>query len=293
MRGAKVVAETDEFRLVHPHSQNFAYHRHWYYLRVEKIGSLIRFFIDGRLALQFRDPDPLRGGRIAFWSYHNGMMLARVRIWGASANVADAYPRSPIITVSRPELPSADEPRDKTFDNGLDGAVPLHPGEVYLSTDRSQKREGRASLRIQNAGTGGTLGVVLVRQPFDAALFPSVRFFCRIPAEVRVNLYALMDGYYHAFVLTGDDRPGGNVKVAGRISRPREDNEWHEVEVKLLDSLKSLYPHRERFVVEQILVGNLSQEDYLQAGFGGNGWGVSYHIDGFRLIGIKSNGSEG
>ncbi|PIX45412.1 MAG: hypothetical protein COZ56_01930 [Armatimonadetes bacterium CG_4_8_14_3_um_filter_58_9] len=294
LRGAKIVSETDAFRLVQPHSQNFSYHRHWYYVRVERIQGVVRFFIDGRLALQYEDPQPLAGGRLAFWSFHSGMMLARVRIWSDGTVDSDPFTLGGTPSASRDLQPNPNNTStEKGFEDSTDGALPLWEGEVALSVDKTLKREGKSSLRVQNASTGGTMGVLIHAQPFDATQFPALRFFYRIPPEVYVNLYALVDGYYHAFVLTGDPKPGADVKVAGAVPGGRGDGEWHEAEVKLLEALRSLYPGRESFLVERLLVGNLSRSDYRQAGFGANGWGTAYHIDGFRLVGVKSNGSAG
>jgi hypothetical protein len=36
--------------------------------------------VDGRKILSFKDPKPLTGDRIGFWTYDNGIMVARVRI---------------------------------------------------------------------------------------------------------------------------------------------------------------------------------------------------------------------
>ncbi|MFC1582894.1 hypothetical protein ACFL4W_05080, partial [Planctomycetota bacterium] len=75
-RGKEVVAETRD--TVIPVSLNI--HRRWFYIRIEKRGDLLSYFIDGRKILEFRDAQPLSGDRIGFWTYDNGIMVARVRI---------------------------------------------------------------------------------------------------------------------------------------------------------------------------------------------------------------------
>jgi len=56
-------------------------HRAWYYIRVEKRGGTLRFSVDDYPLLAYEDPDPLKGGPIAFWSNPQGLMIARVKIW--------------------------------------------------------------------------------------------------------------------------------------------------------------------------------------------------------------------
>ena len=53
-------------------------------MRVERTGDVLRYTVDlqGRrvVDLQYEDPDPLRGGRIAVWTYDCGNVYARLRI---------------------------------------------------------------------------------------------------------------------------------------------------------------------------------------------------------------------
>ena len=84
-RGARVLAETREPEFLSPSfndkipaSEDF--HRRWWRLEARRIGSTLSFYVDGKLACQGDDAAPLKGGRIALWTVHNGMMVARVRI---------------------------------------------------------------------------------------------------------------------------------------------------------------------------------------------------------------------
>jgi len=74
VRGSKVVAETDKTLI------SGGIHYRWWLLRIEKRGSTLRYFLDNNLILEYTDPDPLKGDRVAVWTYSNGMMLARFRI---------------------------------------------------------------------------------------------------------------------------------------------------------------------------------------------------------------------
>ncbi|MBN2713684.1 MAG: hypothetical protein JXR97_14795, partial [Planctomycetes bacterium] len=82
-------------------------HRKWFRLRTEKVGDTINFevsFQDSRnrpeetiVELSYKDPEPLKGNRVALWTYDNGMLIARTRIAaseiGASEDPFGDYPR--------------------------------------------------------------------------------------------------------------------------------------------------------------------------------------------------------
>ena len=56
-------------------------HRHWWYVRVNKIGQRVECWLDDRLLFTYNDPKPLDAGQIALWTYNNGIMLSRVQIY--------------------------------------------------------------------------------------------------------------------------------------------------------------------------------------------------------------------
>ena len=55
-------------------------HRQWWYFKAERRGARMRWFLDNRLVLEYTDPEPLNGSRVALWAYDVGIMVARVRI---------------------------------------------------------------------------------------------------------------------------------------------------------------------------------------------------------------------
>ena len=74
-KGSKVLAE--KFERI-PTESNI--HRRWFYLKVKRKGKHLEFYIDNQLVLECDDPEPLDGGRVAVWTYNNGIMVSRVRI---------------------------------------------------------------------------------------------------------------------------------------------------------------------------------------------------------------------
>lgn len=76
LRDGKVVAETTKVLMPGDSSQ----HRYWFYIKVQKQGGRLRFYVDNSLALEYNDPAPLTGRKMAMWTWDNDLMIARVRI---------------------------------------------------------------------------------------------------------------------------------------------------------------------------------------------------------------------
>ena len=55
-------------------------HRRWWYFKIEKRGSKLNYWVDNKLILEFDDPKPLTGNRVAIWTYRHGMVLSRFRV---------------------------------------------------------------------------------------------------------------------------------------------------------------------------------------------------------------------
>ena len=55
-------------------------HRKWYHFRVSRVGGEVTVLVDGVQVFRKVDEEPLADGRLAVWTYDNGIMLGRVRI---------------------------------------------------------------------------------------------------------------------------------------------------------------------------------------------------------------------
>jgi len=82
LRGREVVAESATALIL----RSSAIHRQWFNLRLRKSGARIRCWLDGQPLFDYTDPNPLPGRRVALWTYHNAIAIARVRI--ASTQIA-------------------------------------------------------------------------------------------------------------------------------------------------------------------------------------------------------------
>jgi hypothetical protein len=82
LRGDGIVAEDRRPQALMP--RNMRIHQRWHHVRVERKGSLLHYTVDfertRKVDLQYEDPDPLKGDRIAIWTYDCGNVYARLRI---------------------------------------------------------------------------------------------------------------------------------------------------------------------------------------------------------------------
>lgn len=102
-RGTKILAETSDPAFLtpsyadkRPATEDF--HRRWWRLEARRAEGKLEFAIDGKLALSVQDTEPIAGGRLAIWTVHNGMMIARVRV----AYQQELRPLAPRVTLTNP-----------------------------------------------------------------------------------------------------------------------------------------------------------------------------------------------
>ncbi|NQT86880.1 hypothetical protein HQ560_08960, partial [bacterium] len=76
VRNGKEVAKTTDFLF----PRNSTQHRQWFYFKIQKQGPRVRLYVDNKLALEFNDPQPVTGRRLALWTWNNDIMIARVRV---------------------------------------------------------------------------------------------------------------------------------------------------------------------------------------------------------------------
>ena len=119
-RKGKVVAESDSF---HFPPQGVA-HRLWFDVHVTRQGGLVRVvvsYLDNAGLPQlyplfdWTDPDPLPGGQVGFWTWNNGIMLARAVLCYQQKDESPVYDARPMWTAQLP----ADAPYPGASEAGL------------------------------------------------------------------------------------------------------------------------------------------------------------------------------
>jgi len=291
LRRDQVVQETTDqrFLLRNPSPANVNFHRHWFHLRVQKTGPRLRCYVDDELALEYEDPDPLPGGRVAFWTWNNGLLVARARVWYEALTAGGPLLAPPPDRLLAPPT-AAEKPEasilQADFEDGFDGWS--DHGEVYgpiLSLDDSTASEGRQSLKITNATSGGTFAVWTGAVEVDVREHPRLRFDYKVPPEVKVNLYFKLGRQtWYEIVFTDPGQPAERVKTLGHIPNVVADNEWRHAEFDLLTALQQQGLDDVPLLIRQLSFAS-RQDPYLRCGFGGNPAGATFHLDNFALEG--------
>ncbi|HUV39753.1 MAG TPA: hypothetical protein VMY39_09080, partial [Planctomycetota bacterium] len=73
-------------------------HRQWFRVKAQKKDARLRLWIDDALVIDYTDPDPLTGDRVALWTWNNGIMVARVTV---SADALGEYESPDAYTPSQ------------------------------------------------------------------------------------------------------------------------------------------------------------------------------------------------
>jgi hypothetical protein len=74
-RNGKVVAREPAYRIYSDA------HNQWINVRAQKDGNEIRLWVGDQRILDWHDPNPLPGGRLAVWTKDNGIMIPRVTVY--------------------------------------------------------------------------------------------------------------------------------------------------------------------------------------------------------------------
>lgn len=263
------------------------FHRHWFRIRIEKHGGHLRYAVDDQLVAEATDPEPLEGGKIALWTVHNGLMIARVRLWYERRLPFRPFPDLAALRAEAdrgdPQAPAS--PLQNDFERSL-GTWRSFPEEgadsPLLSLDHTTSATGRSSLRITNLTSGGEFAVQAVSEPFDAEQFPWLSFAYRLSGRVAVNVHIKVQGQWHTLGFTFAAEQATAARWLGQIPRVAFDNKWHTGRFDLETALRRFYPAGP-IRVEEMVFANRAPDPYLFAGFGGNGFGTTYYLDDFCL----------
>ncbi len=284
LRRGEIVAETGDAVFVNPTSSNAAFHRHWFRVRAERIGNQVALWVDGRRVLAYEDPAPLAHGRAAVWSFHNGIMIGRARLWFAEEQPGGVVPSRVAVTENpEPGVRAAEGPIQNDFEADIgEWQTFATPAVVGLGVDGETAAGGKCSLRLTNLVSGGSFGVYAVVTPFRATECPELSFDYRIPAGVQVNLYVYANRQWHAIQLCAEEPESASTPLLGRVEGVECDDRWHHARFDLLSPLAALYPELKTFTVKYVALA-APEESYVRCGIGGNHRGATYWVDSFRI----------
>ena len=285
VKNGEVVAEAPDFVFNNPSTRD-SFHRHWFRLRAEKLGNTISFSVDGVPVAEYTDPEPLEGGRVGLWTFHNDLMVARARLWYAEEESPGGVVQMPPAEVSALQ-PTARDPEATEILNDFEAdcgewSIPENAPGTLLELDGSTAAAGKRSLRLTTHEDGGPFTADIIRTPFRVAEMPILSFDYRLDPEARLNFYIHTNGAWHALEFTAEDTASDGLPIAGGIPDVVADGKWRHAEVSLLELMKGLYPQFGVFQVDQLVLAP-PWESYVRCGIGGNGLGTSCWIDNFRI----------
>jgi hypothetical protein len=230
-------------------------------LRIQKRGEFLRFFVNDRLAIEYRDRKPLNGSRWGLWTLGAPMAVSRVRIaWSQSADSLSVFASEEGHGATEPEGDMGTR-SPRSLPSSHDAVAAFDPAE--------------SAVKVTNARCGGTFDFPLIAAPLKVSLssqptpdFLSFDFKCE--PDVAINLYLKVGGRLYAIPLTGAHEHRRDVKVLPGIRLPGRSEAWQEVRLDLATLLARFLPGAQEAVIDDLWLGNASTNWRLAAGLSAN-----------------------
>ena len=281
MRGDKVVAQRtdDKATFQNTINHNMQWHRTWPYIRASaraatrngKAGVLVALQMDAMsqsLEMEYFDPDPLplykEGGRVAFWTLDSTMMIARAKIEAETMGTR-SLPQG-LMEAAYVDLDDAPK---------AGGLAPVAVVETEVKT--AIVEPGQNNWTITNPVSGGIFAVDLNRAALTATPDTKFSMNAAIPAAVKVDLYAMIDGQWHTIGLTGGQKPDPMAPTLGELSKA-----GNAYSFDIGAALAKEFPGQKGWKIEKLRLGAMQGNPYRWIGFDGNGMDASYRISGLN-----------
>lgn len=300
MRGTEVLAASADPKALLPvfedgYPSTYDFHRKWWSVRARKHGGKLELYLDERLVVEAEDPNPLPMGRVALWTYDNGIVISRVKIYHEGEQSErhsvpgedQVRPSHTTVAERAFTLTSASHPAVR-HDFEADAATwrprdERHP-VVLRIVEPGAGGLGRA-LAVTNTISGGAFGATIIPGSFVVDDLPKLSFDYRLPADenVKVNLYLQVGEEVYEIAFSGPPHGTPQATQLGAIRDVVADGRWQHAEFDLLGALRAAGVADRKITAKDLWIGNLCDDDYLLAGFGGNHLGATYHLDNFTL----------
>lgn len=311
-RGSVLLAETRDAKAMLPRLSNGLpdmneFHRKWWQVRAEKRGPRLRLFLDDQLVLEAVDPMPLTGGHVGVWTWENGIMVSRIRIYGREGTSVLAPRVTPdkvvaglqgdgtaLPTVSSEAWPSLVEDFETGrgefrtyYRTNQSGPAAEHGGGIEqgatLVLDATNPGGGKQSLKLVNENPGGNFGAYALQHDFSPATYGTLTFDYRIGPEVRADIVVRTTVRPFAIGFTGPPAPPFGHASLGRIEGVQSDGKWHRARFDLRGALRDQGIDPASLTVTDVVVGYFGEDRLLSTGTSGNPRGAAWWIDNFGV----------
>ena len=274
LRGNKVVAQRtdDKGTFQNTINHNMAWHRTWFYIRASaraatqngKDGVLVTLSLNDEKLLDYFDADPLPlyndGGRVAFWTLDSTMMIARAKIEAERLGTR-ALP-SGLMEAAYIDLDDAPK---------AGGLMPV--GVVENDVKTALVEPSKDAWTITNPVAGGIFAVDLNRAPLTATANTKFSMNAAIPKNVKVDLYAMIDGQWHTIAISGDQKPDPMAPTLGEIN-----SNGNAYNFDIGAALAKEFPGEKTWKIDTLRLGAMQGNAYRWVGFDGNDMDSSYRI---------------
>ena len=278
LRGDKVVAQRtdDKATFQNTINHNMAWHRTWFYIRASaraakrdgKEGVMVTLSLNDEKLLDYFDADPLplyqNGGRVAFWTLDSTMMIARAKIEAQKMGTRALPPG--LMEAAYVDLDDAPQ---------TSGLAPVAVVETGVKT--AIVEAGQNNWTITNPVSGGIFAVDLSRAPLTATPDTKFSMNAAIPAGVKVDLYAMIDGQWHTIALSGGQKPDPMAPTLGQLGK-----EGNAYSFDIGSALAKEFPGQKKWEIETLRLGAMQGNPYRWVGFDGNAMNASYRISGLK-----------
>jgi hypothetical protein len=248
-------------------------HQDWFYVRLERrqtaAGVRFRWSVNGRELANYIDANPLAdSGHIGFWTQNGALSIARARLWHSGLGAPQQ------IEIKLPPI-AASQLQNSLGVWSARGQGREASARLLLTGSSSTEGE-KATLQITNPRSGGDWTTFATRTPFNPASRPILNWEYRLAKDVKINLYALIDGFWHEIVWSGSASTSAPL---GTIEGVKSDGQWQRARFDLLGALRDKGLEGKEV---QSLAFAAPDHDYLRAGLGGNRRGATYWLRDFR-----------
>ncbi|ETR69121.1 MAG: hypothetical protein OMM_09874, partial [Candidatus Magnetoglobus multicellularis str. Araruama] len=204
-----------------------------------------------------------------------------------------------IIPPPAPEISSTTHPSlcQNSFEVDLDEWTNMSNDFGATVTQSSENvSSGIYSVKLTNEQEGGDFAALIRSTAFDSQVYPIISFDYKIPADLKLNLVALVNGMQKEIIFTDDPKTVETFeddlyRPVGQIENVVADNTWQHAEFNLYNMLKADDPDQEIFIVEEIYFADYNLPGWLELVMGNeNPEGSQYFVDNFIISqGGKSN----
>jgi hypothetical protein len=267
-------------------------HGAWYFVKIRKTGGRFDVSFDNVPVFSVTDRDPLAGRRIALWTQHNSIVIARAKIGYRQESRPTPKVDVAPTAETRAAVPVPYRLRGLThpglsvdFEQDMGGLVP-YAGDQSAELKLVPRPKGKGqALRLENLFAGGDFGVVLPVDRIDGTRLSEIEFDYAIPKEAKLNLYvSLVERPEERWFVTlsGPDTGGPNLHRLGAFADADADGRWHHASFDLGSALRQALPYAGPLHIRSLTIGML-HEGYLNAGLGGNPQGSTWYLDNLAL----------